>query len=215
MDILKFSFSRDHYHVFHLFYMGLIRNAYRVHEFVTALLRESKGNFEFHGPVLANLNMLITSDPVNIHHILSRSFSNYPKGVEFRKIFDLLGNGIFNVDSELWEIHRKTTVSLMSHAMFQILLERSTWDTIENGLQPFLDAFVEQGSPLNLQDIFQRFTFDAISKLLLGYDPISLSIRLPYVPCEKAFNVFVDAIKNTSPTNCLSVEQVSKCGSQK
>ncbi|PHU04873.1 Alkane hydroxylase MAH1 [Capsicum chinense] len=148
--------------------------------------------------------MLITSDPVNIHHILSRSFSNYPKGVEFREIFDLLGNGIFNVDSELWEIHRKTTVSLMSHAMFQILLERSTWDTIENGLQPFLDAFVEQGSPLNLQDIFQRFTFDTISK-----------IGLPYVPCEKAFNVFVDAVKNTSPTNWLSVEQVSKRGSQK
>ena len=77
---------------------GLIQNAHRVHEFATDILVETKGTFKFHGPVLANLNMLITSDPANIHHILSKNFSNYPKGVEFRKIFDMLGNGMFNVD---------------------------------------------------------------------------------------------------------------------
>ncbi|XP_059296035.1 alkane hydroxylase MAH1-like [Lycium ferocissimum] len=173
---------------------GLIRNAHRIHEFATDVLVETKGTFEFNGPILANLNMLATSDPANIHHILSRNFSNYPKGVEFRKIFDILGNGIFNVDSELWEIHRKTTMSLMSHPKFQNLLERNMWDIIENGLQPILDAFAERGTTFDLQDIFQRFTFDAISKLLLDHGPKSLSIGLPYVPCEKAFNDVVDAL---------------------
>ncbi|XP_059296762.1 alkane hydroxylase MAH1-like [Lycium ferocissimum] len=196
---------------------GLIRNAHRIHEFVTAFLGETGGTFEFYGPILSNLNMLITSDPSNIHHILSRNFSNYPKGLEFREIFDILGNGIFNVDSELWEIHRKTTMSLMSHAKFQTLLERNMRDTIENGLVPILDAFAKQGAPLDLQDVFQRFTFDAISKLLLDHDPRSLSIGLPYVPCEKAFNDAVDALlyRHILPQSCWKLQKWLRIGKEK
>ncbi|XP_049386838.1 alkane hydroxylase MAH1-like isoform X1 [Solanum stenotomum] len=196
---------------------GLIRNVHRVHEFATDVLVETKGTFEFHGPVLANLNMLATSDPANIHHILSKNFSNYPKGVEFRKIFDILGNGIFNVDYELWEIHRKTTMSLMSHAKFQTFLERNLWDIIENGLRPILDTFAEQDTLFDLQDIFQRFTFDAISKLLLDYDPKSLSIDLPHVPCEKAFNDVMDALmyRHILPEGCWKLQKWLRIGKEK
>lgn len=45
-----------------------------------------------------------------------------------------------------------------------------------------------------MQDIFQRFSFDNICKLVLDYDPQSLSIDLPYVPCEKAFNGAIEAL---------------------
>ncbi|XP_049342631.1 alkane hydroxylase MAH1-like [Solanum verrucosum] len=196
---------------------GLIRNAHRVHEFVTDALIETKGTFEFHGPVLANLNMLLTSDPANIHHILSKNFSNYPKGVEFRKIFDMLGNGMFSVDYELWEMHRKTTMSLMNHAKFQTLLERNMWNIIENRLRPILDAFAEQDTLFDLQDIFQRFTFDAISKLLLDHDPKSLSIGLPHVPCEKAFNDTVDALlyRHLLPESCWKLQKWLQIGREK
>ncbi|MCD9640114.1 hypothetical protein HAX54_025188 [Datura stramonium] len=196
---------------------GLIRNAHHVHEYATAVLVETKGTFEFHGPVFANLNMLATSDPANIHHILSRNFSNYPKGPKFREIFDILGNGIFNVDSELWEIHRRTTMSLMNHAKFQFLLQRNVWEVIENGLRPVLDVFAEQGTLFDLQDIFQRFTFDAISKLLLDHDPKSLSIGLPHVPCEKAFNDAVDALmyRHILPEGCWKLQKWLRIGKEK
>ncbi|OIS97781.1 PREDICTED: alkane hydroxylase MAH1-like [Nicotiana attenuata] len=196
---------------------GLIQNAHRVHEFATDVLIETMGTVEFHGPVLANLNMLITSDPANIHHILSRNFSNYPKGLEYRKIFDILGNGIFNVDYELWEIHRKTTMSLTSHPKFQILLERNTWDTIEKGLLPILDDFARQGTPFDLQDIFQRYSFDAIIKLLLDHNPRSLSIGLPHVPCEKAFNDAMYAIfyRHILPEICWKLQKWLQIGKEK
>ncbi|XP_055809274.1 alkane hydroxylase MAH1-like [Solanum dulcamara] len=173
---------------------GLVHNVNRIHSFFTDILLETNSNFEFRGPIFANMDMFFTSDPTNIHHILSRNFSNYPKGPEFREIFDILGNGIFNVDSELWEIHRKTTMSLMNHAKFQTLLQRNVWDTIDKGVVPILDVFAKQGTLFDLQDIFQRFSFDTISKLLLDQDPKSLSVNLPYVPCEKAFNDMVDAL---------------------
>ncbi|PHT37012.1 hypothetical protein CQW23_24712 [Capsicum baccatum] len=196
---------------------GLIRNAHRIHEFTTDILVEYKGTFMFHGPVFANLNMLNTSDPANIHHILSRNFSNYQKGPEFRKIFDILGNGIFNVDYELWEIHRKITMSLLGHAKFQKLLERNMWEVIDNALRPTFDVFAEQGTVFDLQDIFHRFGFDVISKLLLDHDPKSLSLDLPHVPCEKAFTDASDALlyRHILPEGCWKLLKWLQIGTEK
>lgn len=169
----------------------LLSNVHRIHNFITDILEETGGTFEFKGPWFCDMNYVITSNPANIHHILSKNFSNYPKGTKFRTCFDILGNGIFNTDSEIWEIHRKFTLSVMNNSNFHTLLERTIWNKIENDLIPVL----ERGkTEIDLQDIFQRFTFDSISKLLLDYDPGSLSIDLPYVPCEKAFNDAMEAI---------------------
>ncbi|KZV36259.1 hypothetical protein F511_14277 [Dorcoceras hygrometricum] len=173
---------------------AVIHNAHRIHEYATEILIESNGTFEFKGPWFCNMDMLVTSDPANIHHVLSKNFSNYPKGPEFRKIFEILGDGIFNADFELWEFHRKTTLSLMTQPNFYSFLERNTWQKIEKGLLPTLEGFLEKGVDIDLQDLFQRFTFDSICKLVLDYDPESLSIELPYIPCEKAFNGAVEAL---------------------
>lgn len=174
---------------------GLLSNAHRIHDFLTDILEETGGTFEFKGPWFCDMDYLITSDPASVHHVLSRNFSNYPKGPKFRKNFDILGNGVFNADYELWEIHRRVTLSLMNHASFLTMLERTIWNKVEDGLIPVLDHHIHHhGGKIDLQDIFQRFTFDSISKLLLDYDPGSLSVDLPYVPCEKAFNDTVEAI---------------------
>ncbi|KAL3851037.1 hypothetical protein ACJIZ3_012919 [Penstemon smallii] len=173
---------------------GLAQNSRRIHAFATELLSESNGTFEFKGPWFCNMDMLITSDPANIHHIFSKNFSNYPKGPEFRKIFEILGDGIFNADFELWEFHRRTTLSFMNHEKFYTLLESSVWEKVETGLIPILDYFSEQRIDFDLQDIFQRLTFDSICKMVLDYDPGSLSTDLPYVPCEKAFNDAIEAL---------------------
>ncbi|KAL0353411.1 UNVERIFIED_CONTAM: Alkane hydroxylase MAH1 [Sesamum angustifolium] len=134
----------------------LLRISRRVHSSVTQLMNECGGTFELKGPWFCNMDTLITSDPANIHHIFSRNFSNYPKGPEFRKIFDLLGDGIFNADFELWELHRRTTHSFFSHATFHTLLGRAVWGKVETGLLPVLDSFLKQGIAVDLQDILQR-----------------------------------------------------------
>ncbi|XP_019183473.1 PREDICTED: alkane hydroxylase MAH1-like [Ipomoea nil] len=197
---------------------ALLKNAHRVHEFATDVLKHSGGTFEFKGPAaFANLSMLATSDPANIHHILSKNFSNYPKGPHFRKIFDILGDGIFNVDSQLWELHRKTTLSFFNHAQFYTLLETNVWHKVEKGLFPVLDWFAEEGAEFDLQEVFQRFTFDTISKLVLHHDPQSLCLGLPYVPCEKAFNHAVDALlyRHIFPESCWKLQNWLGIGKEK
>ncbi|KAH6823288.1 hypothetical protein C2S53_001323 [Perilla frutescens var. hirtella] len=167
---------------------GTLLNLHRLHDYLTSVFSRFGTTLVFKGPRIADMNMVLTCDPANLHHVFSRNFSNYPKGPQFRTIFDVLGNGIFGADFELWEIHRKTTLSQFSHADFSPHLERTVWRKVEAGLLPVLDRFCEEGVEFDLQDVFQRLTFDNICKLVLGYDPCSLSLGLPYVRCEKAFS---------------------------
>ncbi|KAL4653332.1 hypothetical protein ACB092_01G295100 [Castanea dentata] len=65
---------------------GLLQNAYNLHEYVTWVLKQNGGTFEFKGPWFTNMNFMVTSDPMNIHHMLSKNFSNYIKGQKFHEI---------------------------------------------------------------------------------------------------------------------------------
>ncbi|CAH1444369.1 unnamed protein product [Lactuca virosa] len=197
-SIVLFLYRRRSHRVINWVVFGmtpdLILNAYRVHDFFTDLIKLRHGTFLLKGPWFANMDMLLTSDPANVHHILSKNFPNYPKGPEFRKIFNILGDGIFNSDDELWEIHRKTTMSLLKHPDFNLHLEANIRNKIEKGLLPLLEFVSHDQQETDLQEIFQRFTFDAICLLLLDYDPETLSLHLPYNACEKAFTDAEEAL---------------------
>ncbi|KAK1350674.1 hypothetical protein POM88_054595 [Heracleum sosnowskyi] len=160
---------------------SMLMNAHRIHDFTTCILRESNLTFQFIGP-MANLNSLWTSDPANINHIFSKNFTNYSKGPDFVKIFDILGDGILSADGHLWEVHRRTTISLFNHAQFYQTLEKITKEKLEKGLVPMFDHVSKHGTEVDLLDIFQRLNCDNICTLLLDYDPQSLSLDLPYDP---------------------------------
>ncbi|PIN04525.1 Cytochrome P450 CYP4/CYP19/CYP26 subfamily [Handroanthus impetiginosus] len=196
---------------------GFLQNIHRIHDYTTEILYQCGGTFEFKGPWFTKMDMVFTCDPANIHHIFSKNFSNYPKGPEFRKIFDILGDGIFNVDHELWEFHRKTTLSILSNIKFNSFLERFVWEKVENGLFPVLDYYSKQGIAVDLQDILQRFTFDNICKLVFNNDPGSLSVDLPYIPCEKAFNDVIEALlhRHFLPEGVWKLQQCLKVGKEK
>ncbi|EYU27551.1 hypothetical protein ABFS82_13G147800 [Erythranthe guttata] len=173
---------------------AILQNCHRIQPYFTEILTESGGTFQLKFPRVFNMDMLLTSHPANIHHIFSRNFSNYPKGPEFRKVFEILGDGIFNADFELWELHRRTTLSFLNHSEFYGLLESSVWEKVETGLLPVLDDFSENRASFDFQDVFQRFAFDSICRLVLDHDPRSLCRDLPYVASEKAFNGTTQAL---------------------
>ncbi|PWA45342.1 cytochrome P450 [Artemisia annua] len=175
---------------------SLLWNFGSTNEYVTDILRHNGGTFMFKGPGFCNTDMLITSDPANFHYISSTNFHNYPKGPHSREIFDVLGDGIFNCDSKLWELHRKTTISLFKNVGFLKVVEKTMWNNMEKKLMPVLDFKSKQGSKMDLQEIFQRLTFDSIISLLLAYDPETLSIDFPYNAFKNAFTKSEEALFN-------------------
>ncbi|OIW12374.1 hypothetical protein TanjilG_04123 [Lupinus angustifolius] len=163
------------------------------------------------------MNYLVTSDPNNIHHIMSKSFDNYVKGSEFREIFQPFGDGIFTSDSETWKYNRALFHSLFRQRRFELFLEKTIHKKVHNSLLPILDHAQQQGTVIDLQDVFNRFTFDNICSLVLGYDPSCLSIEFPEVAYEKAFNEAEESIfyRHTVPKSVWKLQEWLQIGQEK
>nr|XP_027088871.1 alkane hydroxylase MAH1-like [Coffea arabica] len=126
----------------------LFLNVHRTQDYITEILQESGGTFEFKGPWFANMDMLVTSDSANVNYILSKNFSNFQKGPEFEKMFDILGEGIFNAECESWDSQRKTIMPLINHQGFQKFVGITSWNKLEKGLIPVLEHAAKSESPL-------------------------------------------------------------------
>jgi cytochrome P450 len=197
---------------------GLLGNASNIHDFITRILKNSYGaTFEFKGPWFTNMNYVVTADPINIHHIMSRNFSNYTKGPEFRQIFEPLGDGIFNSDSDSWRHQRKLIHSLIKNNKFELFLKQVVQEKVGKGLIPVLDRASSQGIEVDLQDVFQRFTFDNICLMVLGFDTNCLSIEFPEVAYEKAFDQIEESIffRHIVPESIWKLQRWLQVGEEK
>ncbi|XVF29820.1 hypothetical protein REPUB_Repub16aG0004100 [Reevesia pubescens] len=83
----------------------LLTNFHRIQD-LTAEILESCGTFIIKGVWFTNSNFMMTSDPANVQHVTSTNFSMYPKGMGWKKRFDIFGNTIFNTDSDEWKNHK-------------------------------------------------------------------------------------------------------------
>ncbi|KAK3419123.1 hypothetical protein EUGRSUZ_H04847 [Eucalyptus grandis] len=162
---------------------ALFLNLGRVHDWVTGFLERSHGNFLFRFHWFSGMDMLVTADPANVHYIMSTNFENFPKGAEFKRVFDVLGDGILNSDSDMWRMQRRVAQVFMNDRRFCRFLAKTTRDKVENGLLRVLDELSQKGVAVDLQDLFQRFTFDAACRFVTG-----LSVEFPEVPFSKALD---------------------------
>lgn len=168
---------------------ALLINAGRIHEICTEVLQKSRRRtFHFQGPWFANMDMLATVDPENVHYIMTENFQNFPKGPKFREIFDVLGDGIFNADSDMWKDQRKVARALITHRQFHRFLAEVSREKVEKGLVSVFERAAREERVVDLQDLFQRFSFDATCQLVTGYDPGCLSENLPDVPFSRAMD---------------------------
>ncbi|KAK4439577.1 Alkane hydroxylase MAH1 [Sesamum alatum] len=173
---------------------ALLKNNGRLHDYTTEVLEQSEGTFSLKGPWFTNMDMMITSDPANVHYLLTKNFPNFPKGPEFKEIFDIFGDGIFGAEYESWESQRKAVKALIMQPRFQELVATTSWNKVETGLIPIMELVSETGMEVDVQELFQRFAFDCSCILVLGHDPTSLCKELPHLPHVKAFADIEEAL---------------------
>lgn len=167
---------------------GLLMTLNQIHDFTVKILGFSGMTFLFKGPPFAGMDMLLTADPDNIHHIMSSNFSNYIKGPGLQEIFDVYGDNIFTTDSEMWKNLRKCSQSMLHHQDFQRFSMSTMTSKLKDGLVPLLNHFAEEGTSVDLQDVFGRLTFDITLILITGSDPRSLSIEMHEDELAKALD---------------------------
>ncbi|GAV83100.1 p450 domain-containing protein [Cephalotus follicularis] len=154
----------------------------------TRALINSGGTFPYEGMWMGKAFGVTTVDPPNIEHMLKRNFKNFPKGKYYReRFYDLLGDGIFNVDGEMWKEQRRLAVSEMHSSRFVEHSVKTMQDLVHKKLLKLTEKLVESGDSFDLQEVLLRFTFDNICTAAFGVDPGCLAINLPEVPFAKAF----------------------------
>ncbi|XVF14031.1 hypothetical protein REPUB_Repub09cG0021300 [Reevesia pubescens] len=197
---------------------GVLSCISRPSNFFTNLTILHGGTFEFKGPWFSSFDFIITSNPMNINHILSRKFDNYGKGSEYRELFfDAMGDGIFNADSNSWKIQRKMLMSLLHSSKFIRRVEKIIKQKLEKGLIPMLENLTKLDAEVDLQDVIERFNYDCSCLLVLGFDPNSLSIEFPEVPTKEAFFQVEEVLlyRHIVPTSFWKLQKWLQIGVEK
>ncbi|CAN1827617.1 Alkane hydroxylase MAH1 [Linum perenne] len=165
-----------------------------LHHLFTQFLKQNGGSFMFIGPIFTNQHFFFTSDPMNVQHIFSRNFLNYPKGKALKEILEPLGDGITAVDGDFWKAQREMVHTIINNSKFEQLVLRTLHRKLDTGLFPILDKNNASNQQLDLQDLMKRLSFDTISSIVLGFDPKSLSLELPHLDYAEAFDAMEEAI---------------------
>ncbi|CAL9243172.1 unnamed protein product [Arabidopsis halleri] len=174
---------------------GLFLVLHRIYNFTVELLESTELTFPFKGPWFAGMDMLLTADPANIHYLVNSNFSNFVKGSEFKEIFDAFEDALLTKDSLAWKNLRKASQVMINHQGFQRLSLTTTISKVKDGLVPLFNHIAREGTTVDLQDVFWRFTFDTTLVTVTGCDdPRSLSIEMPVVESAKALDTILEGI---------------------
>ena len=117
---------------------------------------------------LGEKRFIMTTDPLNLQHVLKTRFENYPKGANFNTtLADLLGGGIFATDGPHWKRQRQLFSHIFSEASFRTTIMAAF---IEHGeaLDRVLARAADTGAPIDMQQLFHAFTLDSIAKIAFG-----------------------------------------------
>ncbi|XVE86644.1 hypothetical protein DITRI_Ditri18aG0051200 [Diplodiscus trichospermus] len=195
----------------------LLLNIHQIHDKCTEVLKISHCTYLFEGLYFAKMDVLCTCDPANIHYIMSSNFNNFPKGSKFKQIFDILGDGIFNADMDLWKNQRKTAQGFMKHQLFHHFLSRTSRAKVEKGLIPVLEHVAKRGLVVNLGDVFKIFTVDSTCILVTGYDPGCLSLDFPQVHFAEALDDAEEALfyRHVMPLSFIKLQRWLNLGQEK
>ncbi|QCD96645.1 Cytochrome P450 [Vigna unguiculata] len=169
--------------------ISFYKNKHRLLDWYTELLGESPSN-TIVVQRLGARRTIVTANPQNVEYILKTNFNNFPKGKPFTEILgDFLGQGIFNVDGELWLTQRR----FVSHEFSTKSLREFVMHTLEREvcerLLPVLEALSDENKVVDLQELLGRFSFNVICKFTLGTNRCCLDPSVPTCSLARAFDV--------------------------
>ncbi|TMX05915.1 hypothetical protein EJD97_000049 [Solanum chilense] len=164
------------------------KNRYRLLDWYTHLLSHSQTKTIVIDRLGAR-RTIVTANPHNVEYMLKTNFDNFPKGKPFNEILgDFLGNGIFNVDGEMWYKQRKMVSHEFTGRCLRECVMNALKEEVENKLLPMLDLMEAENRAFDLQDLLRRLGFDVVCKVSLGFDPCCLNDdSLPFSPLLDAF----------------------------
>ena len=133
-------------------------------------------------------NAIVTIEPENIKTILSLNFKDYSLRHRFEPFKPLLGEGIFNTDGEHWAASR--ALIRPSFAREQV----ADLSLLENLMKDLLVLLPRNGTTVDLQALFFRYTIDSATEFLFGQSVGALKKSQSELAFAEAFHYAQKAI---------------------
>lgn len=146
----------------------------------------------------------MTTEPQNVKTILSLSFEDFGIANREKSLGRLLGKGIFTTDGERWA---------HSRAMIRPNFTRNQvadLEAFERHIQTLFAILPRDGSTVDLQELFFKFTIDSATEFLFGTSTETLSAVAKgrdagaAVAFANAFNKAQDSVANRGRMGLLS-----------
>ncbi|KAL5207232.1 hypothetical protein ABZP36_031667 [Zizania latifolia] len=188
-----------------------------IYEWGAAALARSGGTFPYRGMWGGGSSGVVTAVPANVEHVLKVNFENYPKGPYYRERFvDLLGEGIFNADGEVWRTQRRAATAEMHSAQFVEFSSTTIEHLVHGRLVPLIERLREDEA-VDLQEVLLRFTFDNICTTAFGADTGCLADDFPDVPFAHAFELATELslLRFVTPPFVWKAKRFLRAGSER
>lgn len=148
-------------------------------------LLKPSSNYNVEAQVLGR-RIIFTADPENIKAVLATQFSDYGKGEPFHREWkEFLGDSIFTTDGPAWHASRQLLRPQFSRerisdlhtfeSHLETLFKAIANGGALNGPDQRVDIEAGNGRPLEISDLFFRYTLDVSTSFLLGKDVQSLT----------------------------------------
>lgn len=166
----------------------------------------------FHSRMM-DLPLIATCEPENVKTILSLKFKDFTLGARTRAFSPLLGDGIFNSDGEKWANSRH--LLRPNFARDQV----ADLEAFERHFKLMLKHIPKDGSTVDLQQLFFRFTIDTATEFLFNHSTDSLRMmdvdeNNEDVIFSKAFTEAQDDIMMRTRLGFLDVFRPNKKGNE-
>ncbi|KAL1841119.1 hypothetical protein VTJ49DRAFT_7397 [Mycothermus thermophilus] len=148
---------------------------------------------------IAGRRIVFTADPENIKAMLATQFQDFGKGELFHQEWkDFLGDSIFTTDGNLWHNSRQlirpqfikdrvSDLHVFESHMQTLFRAIANGGALQGESQP-VDIEAGNGRPVDISDLFFRYTLDSATDFLLGYDVKSLT-----TPRQEFADAFAEA----------------------
>lgn len=138
------------------------------------LLKTKRSQHEVHGVThssrLTSTPTINTIEPENIKAVMTTNFKDFAVGTPRRRAFSpLITNSVLVADGAEWEHSRAFLKPSFSRSQVGDL------GTLEAHCKHLIKAIPQDGSTVDLQELFLRFTADVTTDLMFGESILSLS----------------------------------------
>jgi cytochrome P450 len=120
------------------------------------------------GTKLFRQKLILTIEPQNVKTILSLRFKDFGIGNREKTLGPLLGQGIFTMDGAFWS-HSRAMIR-PNFARDQV----ADLESFERHIQDLWKLIPRDGSTLDLQELFFRFTIDSATEFLFNHSTNTL-----------------------------------------